>query len=227
MTRYARGLWVKPRVPGQTDVEYQISNWHYFTWLSGDFFIEQFVHEIDRMAWLMGEYPQSCLATGGRQSRTEEIYGHNFDHFAALYKFAGGAELYATTRQQNGCALAFDMRVAGTKGVCVGEGKTRYDITGPAAWQTDQRNGSKQQGHQFEHNEFYRQLRGGGYINNGDYLAKSTLMGIMARESAYTGQETTWERAMNAQQDLMPDEITFDTPVPVWQVAVPGKTTFA
>tara|TARA_R110002049_G_scaffold2750_8_gene22271 strand:+ start:222326 stop:223669 length:1344 start_codon:yes stop_codon:yes gene_type:complete len=227
MTRYTGGLWVKPRVEGQTDVEYQISNWHYFTWLSGDFFIEQFVHEIDRMAWVIGEYPVSCLATGGRQARTEKMYGHNYDHFAALYKFPGGAELYATTRQQNDCPRSFEMRLAGTKGICSGEGKTKYDITGPAAWQTEQRNGNRQQGHQLEHNEFYKQLRAGGYINNGEYLAKSTLMGIMARESAYTGQEITWDQAISAAQDLMPDDIEFDTPVPQWQVAVPGKTKFA
>ena len=227
MLRYAGGLWVKPRTPNQTDVEYQISNWHYHTWLSGDFFIEQFVHEIDRMAWAIGDYPVSCLATGGRQARTAEMYGHNYDHFAALYQFADGPELYATSRQQQGCAKVFEMRLAGTKGTCIGEAKVKYDITGPSAWQSGQRNGNKQQGHQLEHNAFYKALRSGNYINNGEYFAESTLMAIMARESAYTGRELTWNEVMNAEQDLMPDEITWDTPVPKWKVATPGETTFA
>lgn len=227
MSRYAGGLWVKPRKPDQTDIQYQISNWPYYTWLSGDFLIEQFVHEIDRMAWVMGDYPVSCLATGGRQSRTAEMYGHTYDHFAALYKFANGSELYATSRQQQGCENAFEMRLAGTKGICTGEGKVKYDITGPSAWQSGQRNGRKQVGHQTEHDAFYQELRSGGYLNNGDYFAKSTLMAIMARESAYTGQEITWQHALDAKQDLMPDDIDWDTPVPQWKVAIPGKTTFA
>jgi predicted dehydrogenase len=227
MSRYTGGLWVKPRKTGQTDVEYQISNWHYHTWRSGDFLIEQFVHEIDRMAWVLGGYPVSCLATGGRQARTAEMYGHTYDHFAALYKFANGSELYATSRQQQGCANVFDMRLAGTKGTCIGEGKVKYDITGPSAWQSGQRNARKQVGHQTEHDAFYKELRSGGYLNNGDYFAKSTLMAIMARESAYTGQEITWQQAMDAKQDLMPDDIGWDTPVPQWEVAIPGQTTFA
>ncbi|QDT11114.1 Gfo/Idh/MocA family protein [Planctomycetes bacterium K23_9] len=227
MTRYTGGLWVKPRQPGQTDVEYQLSNWHYHTWLSGDFLIEQFVHEIDRMAWVMGDYPVSCTGTGGRQSRTEEMYGHIFDHFAILYKFASGAELFATSRQQTGCDSVFEMRLAGTKGICIGAGKTKYDISGASAWQFGQGNGRKQQGHQTEHDTFYRSLRSGGYLNNGDYFARSTLMAIMARESAYTGHEITWQQAMDAKQDLMPDEIAWDTPVPTWKVAVPGKTAFS
>ncbi|WP_146536433.1 Gfo/Idh/MocA family protein [Rubripirellula reticaptiva] len=226
MSRYTGGLWVKPRKPEQTDVQHQLSNWHYYTWLSGDFLIEQFVHEIDRMAWVMGDYPVSCLATGGRQSRTSEMYGHTYDHFAALYKFANGSELYATSRQQQGCASAFEMRLAGTKGTCIGEGKVKYDITGPSAWQSGQRNGKKQVGHQTEHDAFYQELRSGGYLNNGEYFAKSTLMAIMARESAYTGQEITWQQALDSKQDLMPDEIAWDTAVPQWQVAIPGKTTF-
>ncbi|QDT02175.1 Glycosyl hydrolase family 109 protein 1 precursor [Rubripirellula lacrimiformis] len=227
MSRYGGGTWVKPRKPGQTDVEYQLSNWHYHTWLSGDFLIEQFVHEIDRMAWVMGGYPVSCLATGGRQTRTEEMYGHTYDHFAALYKFANGSELYTTSRQQKGCANVFDMRLAGTKGTCIGAGKTRYEIAGPTAWQSGKGNGKKQVGHQTEHDAFYRELRSGGYLNNGDYFAKSTLMAIMARESAYTGQEITWQQALDAKQDLMPDNIAWDTPVPPWKVAIPGTTKFA
>ena len=72
----------------------------------------------------------------------------------------------------------FDMRLAGTKGTCIGAGKTKYEIAGPAAWQSGQGNGRKQVGHQTEHDAFYQELRSGGYLNNGDYFAKSTLMAI-------------------------------------------------
>ena len=225
MVRYGGGVWVRPREPKMTDVEYQMRNWYYFTWLSGDFLVEQFVHEIDRMAWIANGYPVRCLATGGRQSRTGKNYGHIYDHFAALFTFEGGADLYASTRHQRGCTTSFDMVVHGTRGTCTGRGKTSFEISGSNAWKTGGA-GKKQNGHQLEHNAMYKALRGGDYINNGDYLAKSTLMAIMARESAYTGQEITWEQMENSKQDLVPDDLHWNSKLPEWEVAIPGVTRF-
>jgi len=225
MIRYGGGVWSKPRQPGMTDVEYQLKNWYYFNWLSGDFLVEQFVHELDRMAWIMNEYPSRCIATGGRQSRTGDNYGHIYDHFSALFTFNGGQDLYAATRQQKKCDAAFEMRVYGTQGSCIGKGKNDFQISGPRAWQTESGR-RKQVGHQAEHDEMYRALRAGEYINNGEYLAKSTLMGIMMRESAYTGKEITWEQMEKSKQDLVPDALSWDTKMPEWTVAVPGITPF-
>lgn len=225
MIRYGGGVWVKPRRPDMTDVEYQMRNWYYFTWLSGDFLVEQFVHEIDRMAWIANGYPIRCLATGGRQSRTDKNYGHIYDHFAALFSFEGGEDLYASTRHQRGCATSFDMVVHGTKGTCTGRGKTSFEISGANAWKKGNAR-KKQSGHQLEQNAMYEAIRSGNYINNGDYLAKSTLMGIMARESAYTGQEISWEQIENSEQDLVPDDLAWNSALPEWKVAIPGVTRF-
>ena len=73
----------------------------------------------------------------------------------------------------------------------------------------------------------YHAIRNGGYLNNGDYYAKSTLMGIMAREAAYTGQEITWDQIMNSKQDFLDeDSLTWETELPEWKVARPGETPF-
>ena len=82
-----------------TDMEYQMRNWYYFTWLSGDFNVEQFIHQYDQIVWAMqDEYPQRCYSTGGRGARTGEEYGHIFDHFSSVFEYAGGARAFATTR---------------------------------------------------------------------------------------------------------------------------------
>ncbi len=230
MTRYLGPVKVRQRLEGMSELEYQIANWQYFTWLSGDGMVELFIHEIDRMAWIAGEYPVSCLATGGRQTRIEEKHGHVFDHFAACYKFASGLELYASTRQQLGCDRTFEMVVNGSKGRCIGNGKVDFTITGDKAWASIDKSGSRrkrkasgQQGHQLEHDAMYAALRSGGYINNGDYLAKSTLMAIMARDSAYSGKEIIWDEMIKDPQRLVPTKLSWDMELPKWKVAMPGQ----
>ncbi len=231
MFRYLGPVKSFARTEEMTDLEYQITNWQYFTWLSGDGMVELFIHEIDRMAWIAGEYPESCLATGGRQTRIEEKYGHVFDHFAACYKFPSGLELYASTRQQKGCDRLFEMVVHGSKGRCLGKGKIDFTIEADKPWKSlePKEGGSRrrrkvrsQQGHQLEHDAMYAALRSGGYINNGDYLAKSTLMAIMARESAYSGKKITWEALIKNPQRLVPTEFSWDMKLPKWKVAMPG-----
>ncbi|MFH1265843.1 MAG: Gfo/Idh/MocA family oxidoreductase, partial [Planctomycetota bacterium] len=40
-------IWVIDRQDGWSDVEWQLRNWNYFTWLSGDHIVEQHVHNLD------------------------------------------------------------------------------------------------------------------------------------------------------------------------------------
>ena len=57
-TTTAAAIWVKPREPDWTDMHWQMRNWYYFTWLSGDFNVEQHVHFLDVCAWVMkDQYP--------------------------------------------------------------------------------------------------------------------------------------------------------------------------
>jgi hypothetical protein len=81
--------------------------------------------------------------------------------------------------------------------------------------------------YQTEHNELFASIRKGEPINNGVWMAHSTLMAIMGRTAAYTGQEITWEQAMNAQEELVPDNLTWETNFPLRPMATPGKTKAA
>jgi hypothetical protein len=169
----------------------------------------------------MDSYPVTCLSTGGRETRTDPSYGNVFDHFATTYEFAGGVRYYATTRQQRGCSNEFSCHVFGTSGSSETMRFEIKDRSGKTTWRRREKRGDM---HQLEHNAMYSALRAGEIPNNGEYMAKSTLMGIMARMSAYTGKEVTWEQAMNSKLDLSPSGYTWDAAPPPADIAVPGVT---
>ena len=78
-----------------------------------------------------------------------------------------------------------------------------------------------------EHTNMLRSIRGDGpYINHGMPVAESTLTCIMARESAYSGLEITWDMIMNSQQDLMPKKFDYDEKVEVTPLPIPGQYKF-
>ena len=165
-TRYAGGVWVRARDAGHDRNAVPDANWYYYTWLSGDFIVEQFVHELDRMAWVMGDqYPISCVATGGRQTYGPDK-GHTFDHFAAQFVI-NGVKLFATTRHQRGCSNPFSSS-GRHQGRC---DLQKFEITGRIHGNHQATNM-----HQLEHDAMYAALRKGRRINNGDYMAMSTMM---------------------------------------------------
>ncbi len=221
-TRYGQGVGkLAKREPGWSDIEYQMRNWYYYTWLSGDFIVEQFVHNLDKMAWLMrDECPVRCHSAGGRQTRIEPEYGHIYDHFNAVFEYASGVKLYAGTRHQRGTdGVRLDYAM-GTRGAC---DMMKYAITGHDPWKWD---GKRTVMHQLEHDAMFASLRRGDVINNGEYMAKSTMMAIIARMSAYTGKTLTWEKALASEEELGPPKYDWDVPFPEPPVAMPGVTPF-
>jgi predicted dehydrogenase len=222
--RYAEGVWVRPRRPEMTEMEYQMRNWYYFTWLSGDFNVEQFVHQYDQLAWAMrDEPPLGCYGTGGRQARTGAEYGHIYDHFASVFEYASGARAFATTRHQKGCSNESAVALVGTKGQA-NLSRRSAGITGENPWQFP--SGEEKDSHQLEHDKFFAELRAGRIINNGEYMAKSTMLAILARMTAYTGQTLTWDQALASQEVLAPSAYRWDAQPPEAVVAVPGVTRF-
>lgn len=216
------GLWNHERQPGWSDMEYQMRNWYYYTWLSGDHIVEQHVHGLDLMAWAMqGQYPIHCFALAGRQARTGPRFGHIYDHFAVCYEYADGERCFSFCRQQNGTDQDTAPLVFGAEGTADLRRKT---TTGGKVWRYSQaRNGERDIPYQREHDALFRSIREGKPINNGDYMVKSTMMAIMGRLAGYTGKTVSWEQAWNSKEDLRPAKYEFgDLPVPA--VAIPGET---
>lgn len=191
------GQWTRDRQPEWTDMEWQIRNWMWFTWLSGDQPLEQFVHNIDVMNWAMGGHPTKAVAMGGRQL-TEVTYGNIFDHFEIEYEYPGGAIVNGHCRQWDNAYSRVLNRWVGTDGEAGTDG-----LNDPCGYV----NGTKISGavnpYYQEHADFIASLRAGKPFNEGVQVAESTLTAIMGRMSAYTGQEVTWEQALNSKLNLM------------------------
>jgi len=78
------GLWMHPRQPGWSDMEWQIRNWLYFTWLSGDHIVEQHVHSLDKMAWVMGDLPDQVPRPGRPSSADRTGIRHDLRPHAVV-----------------------------------------------------------------------------------------------------------------------------------------------
>lgn len=214
-------LWHRGRKPEWSEMEYQMRNWLYFTWLSGDHIVEQHIHSLDKALWLMGDkLPAKCFGLGGRQVRTGEQYGNAFDHFAVCYEWEDGRKAFSYTRQMQGCGNEVEDHVLGTKGRAA---ILKHTIKGENEWKY---RGPKPSMYDYEHKELFAGIRSGNIINNGEYMCLSTLMAIMGREACYTGAMITGEQAMNSNTILGPNKYEWG-PVETPSVAVPGTTKYA
>ncbi len=208
------------RKPGWSDMEWQLRNWYYFTWLSGDCIVEQHVHNIDVVNWAIGDHPKKALGMGGREVRVEPEFGNIYDHFAVEYEYPNGARVLSMARQIEGCAGRVSEYIVGTKGTCYTDGSNGY-IKGPNKYRYD---GESSDPYVAEHADLIDGIRNAKPLNEGKRVAESTMTAIMGRMSAYTGRELKWDWVMNASKlDLTPDKYELG-PMPVAPVAMPGKT---
>lgn len=214
------GLWKVDRKPEWSDMEWQLRNWLYFTWLSGDHIVEQHVHNLDVMNWAIGDHPVSCIGLGGRQVRTDPVYGHIYDHFAIEYTYPNGVLVNSYCRQMPGCADRVAEVLEGTAGrltASPGYGK----IEGAGAWQFS---GDNPNPYVQEHRDMQAAIVSGRPLNEARNVAYSTLTAIMGRMAAYTGKQVTWDFALNQSTlDLAPPSYEFG-PLPEVEVAMPGRT---
>jgi predicted dehydrogenase len=201
-------------------MEYQLRNWLYFTWLSGDFNVEQHVHSLDKAAWAMhDEPPLQATGLGGRQVRVEQQWGNIYDHFAVVYEYADGVKLFAQCRQMAGCSVDVSDHLIGTKGSAE---MMRGKIDGPSEWRY---RGPKLNMYDEEHKALFAGIRSDNPINNGVYMARSTMMAIMGRMVTYSGQTLTWDQCLHSSEDLTPARYEWGD-VPLAPVAKPGLTSF-
>ena len=216
-------IWLRPRKPGMSDMEWQCRNWYYFTWLSGDHIVEQFVHNLDVINWVFQSHPDSAIAMGGRIERVDPSYGHIYDHFSVEYVYPGGARVEAKCRQIVEGTRRITNRIVGTEGIAElhprysrlvsHDGQALYEMPEPGL------NAYVQ-----EHTDLISAIRTNTPINETRQIAESTLTAVLGRESAYTGQELTWEDLMSSGLDLVPRSFAFGS-MPFPPVPVPGKTS--
>jgi len=218
----------------ETEMEYQMRNWYCFTWLSGDHNVEQHVHSLDKVGWAMrDEPPVAAWGLGGRQVRVDPIYGDIYDHHAVVYEYANGVLAHAYCRQQPGCWGDVTDKFFGTNGRAsvLGLRSDEFrirDRRGEVTWKFA---GERNAMYVAEHEALFKSIRSGKPINNGLYMARSTMLAILGRMVDYTGQRITWEEAINSRQTLAPKSYAWDAEPPTkpgpdgrYPIATPGVT---
>jgi len=213
---------------GVTGMEYQMRNWLYFTWLSGDHIAEQAVHNLDAINWGLNANPIKAYASGGRLKRTGEKYGDVYDHFSVDYDYPGQVRVAFKCRQIGGTQGRVSNRFCGSKGtmdIRPNPGSTASvvrDLKGDVIWKNNGRTENNAPYEQ-EHMDLVDSIRKGEPIMEIQEVADSSMTAIIGRESAYLGKEVTFDwGTKESKMKLGPDDITAKVN-PVRPVPIPGQ----
>ena len=177
------------RQEGWSDRDYMIRNWKSFCETSGDHIVEQHVHTIDMLTWIMGATPVLAVANGGRARRQT---GNMFDNFSIDYEFPGHVHIHSISRQISGCwNWGNGLALTGEKGWLHGTSGVRlWDDTRPPlpklAWNRSM--------YVQEHVVFLDSILNEKGYNGTKGVTDGTLAAVMGRMAAYTGQRITWEQ---------------------------------
>ncbi|MBS0266560.1 MAG: Gfo/Idh/MocA family oxidoreductase [Planctomycetes bacterium] len=219
------GVWTRDRKPGMSEFEYQVWNWYYFNWLSGDHICEQHIHNLDVINWVKDAYPVRAQGQGGRQVRVSNKAGEIYDHHFVEFEYADGSRMFSQCRHIEGCWSSVSEHVQGEKGhadISAGH------IKGAEDWRFRGRGGNP---YQVEHDDLQASIRAGKPINEAEFGALSSMTSILGRMCTYSGQMIEWEAALNSNISLQPKEYNFKTAPPVlpredgsYAIAVPGLT---
>lgn len=225
-------LWVKPRKPEYTEMEYQMRNWYYFNWLCGDHIVEQHIHNIDVGNWFKNEIPVTAMGMGGRAIRTGKEFGEIYDHHYVEYRYADGVVMNAQCRHWKDAVSRVDEEIVGTKGRVICDKGRILDSKGKTIYQFDKKQENRP--YQAEHDELFAAVASGQYkFEDAKRGAETTLSAIIGRLATYSGQTIAFDKALASGLNLQPAKYAFDAPPPVlpdadgnYAYAKPGITKY-
>lgn len=216
-----------------TELQYQVNNWYFFTWLSGDHICEQHIHNLDVCNWIMRSHPVTAMGMGGREVRTGKRYGNIYDHHAVEFTYADGTTMFSTCRQMRGCAnrvaeFARGARGRADLGTVACEIRTGQD----EVWNSrEDSRGRATNPYQAEHDALFHAIRTDKAHNEAKYGAESTMTAILGRLATYSGKSIGWKQAIESDRRLTTDAESWDAAAPItpdedgfYPVAVPGVT---
>lgn len=221
------GVWDprKTREEVSGEMEYQMRNWYYYTWLCGDHIVEQHIHNIDVGNWIRDAHPVTAYGMGGREVRTDPKYGQIFDHHDVEFVYEDGTRMYSQCRHIRGCWNSVSEHAHGTKGTAHLSSGGAEIVRGEDRW----RDGRSPNPYQVEHDDLFAAIREDRPYNETEYGAHSTMTAIMGRMATYSGKPIQWDEALNSGKSLMPETFAWDAEPPVlpdengrYPVAVPG-----
>jgi len=221
-----------------TELEYQVRNWYFFDWLSGDHICEQHIHNLDVCNWVIGDHPISAEGMGGRQVRTDKRFGNIFDHHAVVYTYANGLKMHSYCRQIPGCHKLIAEQIEGSQGTaelgtnaCSLVRRNRVGKASPL-WETPRRRPADYVSpYQVEWNVLVDSILNDRPHNEAEYGAMSTMTAILGRLATYSGNLIEWDEAFASNKILTTDAEKWDAVAPVqpladgsYRIAIPGVT---
>jgi len=227
-------LWNRRRTPNQTEMEYQLRNWYYFVWLSGDHIVEQHIHNIDVGNWIKRAAPVEAQGMGGRQVRKfgpDGDFGHIYDHHTVEFTYADGTKMFSQCRQMANCASNVSENAHGTGGHATCDLKS-FKIFGVDGGRAYRFRGKAASPYRQEHIDLLDAIRNGKPYNEGPMGAEASMSAILGRMATYSGQVVRWDDAVAKGPSEMPQAFAWDAKPPVLPdengsyehaVAVPGR----
>ena len=224
-------LWKRPRVEGDTEMMYQMRNWVNFNWIASEFINDVTIHQIDMALWAMGDiHPVAAIGTGGRLARRGIDTGDMYDSMSNTFEFEDGRFIQAYSRQVSGTWPDVAAYIYGSKGMATIKASwlKGSGLSGANPFTPEK---AKYVGRQYEHKVLLDAIRSGGktYVNNGSYMANSTMTCILGKLAAYTGKRVTWEEAL-AYEEAKPSSYAWDAVPPtipneqgLYKIAIPHE----
>ena len=202
---------IHARKPAQTEMEYQLRNWRYFTWLWGGQLAGQTIHQIDVINWLMQDYPVIARGIGGRQVFSGPNQGNTYDHHYVEYEYPNGTKLHVQSRNIDKCwsRMGFDIQGSGGS---ADERSRIFDKSKKVVWRHDDRDDPNP--YQVEHDVFFDSIQNGHARNDTEWGAKSTLTTIMGRMAMHSGQVMNLDEVMKSKLSLLPEQFSWDAKMP-------------
>ncbi|HEY1187544.1 MAG TPA: Gfo/Idh/MocA family oxidoreductase [Gemmata sp.] len=212
-----RRPWFKDRPEGMADSTYQLYNWYHYLWACGDHIVEQHVHNLDVINWVVGDHPIKAVGFGGRAlgpAGDPKNVGQIWDHFAVEYEYKSGLKLASYCRHIPG-----DDDVSETIYGATGTAYTRdgyYEINKKPSG-SDNISAYVQ-----EHIDLLNSIRAGAPLNELKQVTDSTFTAIFGRNACYGCRTLTWDQALASAEDTMPKGFALGTSLGATRAPVPG-----
>ena len=240
--RMGSGGGTAPVTPeGTSELLHQIRLFHAFLWASGGVFSDYYIHQIDELSWMKGAWPVEAMAIGGRHYRGNSV-DQNFDVYSVQYTYPDGTRLFYDGRNMPGVHNEFASYVHGSKGSAVVTtsshvpGRTRiYSGQNIPRWQTGQKEPApenlvwafpqpERSPYDWEWDDLIAAIRGDQPYNEVKRGAEASLVAVMGRFAAHTGQIVTFDQMLNHDHEFAPevDQLTMDGPAPL-RAAADGR----
>jgi myo-inositol 2-dehydrogenase/D-chiro-inositol 1-dehydrogenase len=186
------GIWVIPRDPQWTEMQFQVRNWYHFVWTCGDHVVEQHVHNLDVCNWAMQAkipdlkncHPVEAVGMGSCHCRDNRGVGQIYDNHTVEFTYPDETKISEYIH----CA----------KGVAV-----------PCL----KRGGSNP--YEQELVDLVNAIRNHKPLNDGWHGAVSSFTAVLGRMATYSGQVVRWDEAVAKGPDEMPETYAWDAKPPV------------